>query len=301
MLAPRTATLALYVRFFAQFGVKCIVSVINVSGPLYHILLSTPEECDALAGHHIRLSFSQGTHTLWRAPYSIAAISAATNGKKRRGADLDMDAADVASKRPKLGESSDSNLPSVFQPYSAFARPTSTAPVQSPSCDDHFVVERVLHQRWIQGKVQYLLQLKGDNSSIRVWMFDEDLFAEVDMNRKQANLWNALQTGKYPDTSQLPEVEQILGAKMVGSQLMFYVKWSNSSVFALVPSTIVNKAAPAKVIQFYEARLTFEPTGEVPSLVSSPSTSETQAQSTLLTADSKKVIAASSIPMAIPT
>lgn len=215
---------------------------------------------------------------------------------------MESDIADVASKRPKLGESSDTNLTSSFQAYSAFSRPTASSPTHTTSNDDHFVVERVLHQRWIQGKVQYLLQLKGDTSSIRVWMFDEDLFSEVDANRKQANLWNAIQTGKYPETSQLPEVEQILGAKMVGSQLMFYVKWSNSSVFALVPSTVINKAAPAKVIQFYEARLTFEPAAsDVSSFVSSPSSSETQALPTLSNVDGKKIITASSIPLAIPT
>jgi hypothetical protein len=279
----------------AQYGVKSIVSTINVGTPLCHILLSTPEECDALAGQALRFSFSHTVHILFRAPYSLNAIASLPNMKKRRGAE--MDAEDLlAAKKPKLETPLNLPVHMVPHPYdilsgamgaqllphqaSAFIRPNPMmmAHLQQPT-DDHFVVERILHQRWVQNKVQYLLQLKGESSTIKVWMFDEDIFAEFEANRKQANLFNAMQTGNFADSSQLPEVEQILGAKMVGSQLMFYVKWSGSSVFAMVPSNIINKTAPMKVIQFYEARLSFEPAtmSELasPHMVSSPSSSET--------------------------
>lgn len=148
--------------------------------------------------------------------------------------------------------------------------------------EDHFVVEKVLHQRSVQGKVQYLLQLKGSSNdttsnAIKVWMFDEDIFGEVEKRKKHENLTTALTSGVFPDASQLPDVEQILGAKLLGSQVMFYVKWANCPVYALVPSTLINAAAPAKVIQFYEARLSFEKhqamSGVVSPVVASPPTS----------------------------
>jgi hypothetical protein len=242
---------------------------------LYHILLANPEECEALAGQNIKLSLS-GFHMLYRAPFSPSSL--ATNAKKRRGGDLETD--EVQRKKFKLTGGAEPSE-SAFHQTSAFVRPPLITPAVGPT-DDHYVVERILHQRWVQNKVQYLLQLKGEASSIKVWMFDEDIFAEADANRKQSNLWNACQTGVFPEASQLPEVEQILGAKMVGSQLMFYVKWTNSTIYALVPSTVINKAAPSKVIQFYEARLSFEPLPSTPMdvtspHVTSPSTSETSA------------------------
>jgi hypothetical protein len=210
--------------------------------------------------------------------------------------------------------------PAVFHHHpSAFVRPgtainghqgSSISSNNSISSDDHFVVERILHQRWIQNKVQYLLQLKGETSTIKVWMFDEDIFAEAEANRKQANLWTAVQSGVFPEASQLPDVEQILGAKMVGNQLMFYVKWANSVVFALVPSNIINKAAPAKVIQFYEARLTFEPAtaSELASphqMISSPSSFDTlshtlQVSSSSSSSSSDKKLPILNLPISNP-
>lgn len=228
--------------------------------PLYHILMNKVEECDALAGQNIRLSFS-GFHTLHRLPV--------VSSKKRKGGELE----ETAAKKPRLSE--DNVLP-IFHQTSAFVRPPG--PAQTPG-DDHYFVERVLHQRAVHNKVQYLLQLRGENQTIKVWMFDDDLFAGLDANRKNLALYNAQQSGVYPEAHMLPEVEQILGAKMVGAQLMFYVKWANSAIFALVPSPLINKAAPAKVIQFYEQRLSFEPLSGLsdqpasPTQVSSPMSS----------------------------
>lgn len=55
------------------------------------------------------------------------------------------------------------------------------------------------------------------------------------------------------------EVEQIIGAKLDKDTLWFYVQWDNSKT-SFVPSTIVNKIAPDKVIAYYEGILTFSPT-----------------------------------------
>jgi len=285
-----------------QFGVKCIVSTINVGSPVYHILLASVEECDALAGQAIRLSFCHAPLVLYRLPFSLSTPTVVVpQSKKRRGAELDVDDT-LAAKKPKLAGHESANVsnvgvpPSVLHPFemlagglsnpllthqaSALLRQNPMLIAPNLNQEDHFVVERVLHQRWVQNKVQYLLQLKGETSTIKVWMFDEDIFNELDANRKQANLFNANQTGIFPsDPSQLPEIEQILGAKMVGSQLMFYVKWAGSSVFSMIPSMLVNKISPTKVIQFYEARLSFEPASisdlSSPHMVSSPSSSET--------------------------
>lgn len=160
--------------------------------------------------------------------------------------------------------------------------------------DDHFVVEKVVHQRMVNGKVQYLLQLKGAELSqpLKIWMFDEDVFAEMDEHRKRTNLTNALTTGVFPtDHTQLPDVEQILGAKLLGSQVMFYVKWANCPVYALVPSSLINAAAPAKVIQFYEARLSFEKhqpiSGSASPVAASPPTSPGSLSTTVPLAEKK--------------
>lgn len=226
--------------------------MINLQTPLYHILLNSAEECDTLAGHNIRLTYS-GFHTLYRLP--------PLPSKKRKGGDLDDYTTTLQSKKPKLAIPEDiattaGPLP-IFHATSAFVRPAAV-PSTAPA-DDHYFVERVLHQRAVHNKIQYLLQLRGENSTLKVWMFDEDLFSGIDSNRKAMNAWTGTQTGVWPEPHLLPDVEQIIGAKMVNSQLMFYVKWANSSIYALVPSSIVNKAAPAKVIQFYEARLSFDP------------------------------------------
>lgn len=170
----------------------------------------------------------------------------------------------------------------------------AAVPLLPQVSDDHFVVEKVLHQRLVQGKVQYLLQLKGAELSqpLKIWMFDEDVFAEMDAHRKRTNLTNALTSGVFPtDHTQLPDVEQILGAKLLGSQVMFYVKWANCPVYALVPSTLINAAAPAKVIQFYEARLSFEKhqtiSGSASPVAASPPTSPGSLSTTVPAAEKK--------------
>jgi len=64
------------------------------------------------------------------------------------------------------------------------------------------------------------------------------------------------------------EVEEIIGVKLDNESLWFYVRWEDNDC-SLVPSKILHKIAPAKVIKFYENRLQFaspnnkkeEPTG----------------------------------------
>eukprot|EP01125_Pyxidicula_operculata_P001350 TRINITY_DN1124_c0_g1_i2.p1 TRINITY_DN1124_c0_g1~~TRINITY_DN1124_c0_g1_i2.p1 ORF type:complete len:197 (-),score=45.13 TRINITY_DN1124_c0_g1_i2:106-696(-) len=51
---------------------------------------------------------------------------------------------------------------------------------------------------------------------------------------------------------------EIVGAKLDEEQLHFYVRWE-SGESSFIPSKILNKLSPDKVIQFYEKKLTFKP------------------------------------------
>jgi len=52
------------------------------------------------------------------------------------------------------------------------------------------------------------------------------------------------------------EVEEILGIKLDGDSLWFFVRWEDGEN-SFIPAKILNKIAPGKVIKFYESRLQF--------------------------------------------
>lgn len=301
-----------------QFGLQAAISTLQANEMFYKVLLAGPEEAELLAGQTIRVKFPgyQNLHNLYRAPpksFNAKRLGLGTTSKKRKSDEVEDDGS--AKKKIKLADANpeeespvpfpggtiDLNgvaaphilTPSIplsmgnytFPPAGGFVlnpHPFAAYPVPhhtiSPHDADQFVVERILQQRWVQNKVQYLLKLRGETQSIKVWIFDEDIFSEFDSNRRQANLLKAYQTGKYPEADQLPEIEQVLGIKMHAGNLMFYVKWANSNVFAFVPSSIVNRIAPQKVIQYYESKLSFESNGN-PTIVDSSNNSSSNTTS----------------------
>lgn len=54
------------------------------------------------------------------------------------------------------------------------------------------------------------------------------------------------------------EVKEILGTKMEGKTMWFYVKWDNNQA-SFIPARVLNRFAPNKVIQYYESILQFQP------------------------------------------
>jgi LSD1 subclass zinc finger protein len=54
------------------------------------------------------------------------------------------------------------------------------------------------------------------------------------------------------------DVQEILGAKMEDKTLWFYVRWGNNEC-SFIPAQALNHFAPAKVIQYYEGLLQFQP------------------------------------------
>lgn len=57
------------------------------------------------------------------------------------------------------------------------------------------------------------------------------------------------------------EVQEIIGAKLDGRVMWFCVKWETGE-HSFIPSHVLNRIAPEKVIQYYESILHFEPKPE---------------------------------------
>lgn len=119
------------------------------------------------------------------------------------------------------------------------------------SSEEEYIVDHVVSQRWVGDKVQYLLNIVGEEGNpVKLWIFDDALWKLVEMNRLQEK-----KSSSIIDREKLPHISKILDADMRDGFLYLYVQWANTELSSWVPANVINKIAPEKVIQFYEDNL----------------------------------------------
>ncbi|KAI0986495.1 hypothetical protein GJ496_008105 [Pomphorhynchus laevis] len=134
---------------------------------------------------------------------------------------------------------------------------------------EEYIVEKIVDKRIRNGKVEYLLKWKNYDYSDNTWEPEAnldcpDLIAtfEANLKIKQAKQ----KVGSIDDETQKLDIfnskafergcvpEKILGATDASGEILFLMKWKNSSQVDLVPARVANLHCPQLVIQFYEER-----------------------------------------------
>eukprot|EP00029_Vermamoeba_vermiformis_P004421 TRINITY_DN14960_c0_g1_i1.p1 TRINITY_DN14960_c0_g1~~TRINITY_DN14960_c0_g1_i1.p1 ORF type:complete len:215 (+),score=47.09 TRINITY_DN14960_c0_g1_i1:713-1357(+) len=148
--------------------------------------------------------------------------------------------------------------------------------------DEEYVVEAIAGKRKHKGSVQYLIKWEGYGDEFNTWEDEDrlncpDLLAEYenkeDRKRKEKMIKQKekikkeekreLESLLEPDKNVKvgfehgDTVQELIGARMIDGQLMFYVRWKGKNICTYVPAPTINSKAPQIVIKFYETRLRF--------------------------------------------
>ncbi|XP_048191377.1 chromobox protein homolog 3-like [Perognathus longimembris pacificus] len=133
-----------------------------------------------------------------------------------------------------------------------------------------FEVEKIVGRRVVAGKVEYLMKWKGYSDAVNTWEPEESLDCP-DLIRAFINSQGVSSSGSESNDSTANvkrdaggnpsgfarglEPERILGVSDHNEEMMFFMKWKNSSKIELVLAKEANDNCPQLVTAFYERRL----------------------------------------------